>query len=86
MFLGQHQPGFPSSSIKVHSRLSASGSGASSIGSGTSSVGNKLGSSDWPDLGVTITSKPSSTQWSSSSTIDSTDSASKGMQLLLSDM
>ena len=60
MFLGQHQPGFPSSSIKVHSRTTGS-VGSSAVGSGGSqSVGSKLGSSDWPDLGVTITSK---SQW-----------------------
>lgn len=69
MFLGQHQPGFPSSSIKVYPR---SQSAESPI-----SVGSKLGSSDWPDLGVSITSKSSSGQWVTS-TAESADTSNKG--------
>ena len=67
-FLGQHQPGFPSSSIKVHTRSTGN--------AGTASVGSKLGSSEWPDLGVSITSsKPSASQWTPSTEI--TDTATK---------
>ena len=75
MFLGQHQPGFPSSSIKVHPRAPGSGSG----NGGTGSVGSKMGASDWPDLGVSITSKSSSTQWSNMSN-DVSTASSKGRQ------
>ena len=72
MFLGQHQPGFPSSSIKVHSR---------SLASATSqSVGSKLASSEWPDLGVTITSKSTLGQWLPATT-NTADAFKKGMPL-----
>ena len=77
MFLGQHQPGFPSSSIKVHPRSPASAP------SSQQSVGSKLASSEWPDLGVSITSKSAPSQWLPT-TSDSTDSsATKGMYSLI---
>ena len=81
MFLGQHQPGFPSSSIKVHSRSSPASSQQQQQ---TQSVGSKLASSEWPDLGVSITSKSSTPgQWLPATTdTASTDSTTtKGMLL-----
>jgi hypothetical protein len=80
MFLGQHQPGFPSSSIKVHPRSSPAASSTPS--SQQQTVGSKLASSEWPDLGVSITSKSSAPgQWLPTTT-DSTDSTTtKGMCL-----
>ena len=82
MFLGQHQPGFPSSSIKVHSRSSPASSQQQQ--QQTQSVGSKLASSEWPDLGVSITSKSSTPgQWLPATTdTASTDSTTtKGMLL-----
>ncbi len=80
MFLGQHQPGFPSSSIKVHPRSSPSASSTPS--SQQQTMGSKLASSEWPDLGVSITSKSSAPgQWLPTTT-DSTDSTrTKGICL-----
>lgn len=79
MFLGQHQPGFPSSSIKVHPRSSPAVA-SSTPSSQQQSVGSKLASAEWPDLGVSITSKSSAPgQWLPA-TSDSTESTSiKGM-------
>ena len=78
MFLGQHQPGFPSSSIKVHPRSPAAASAPSSQ---QQSVGSKLASSEWPDLGVSITSKSAPGQWLPATTDSTNSSTTKGMCL-----
>ena len=76
MFLGQHQPGFPSSSIKVHSRPPASAPPSSSQ---QPSVGSKLASSEWPDLGVSITSKSAPGQWLPPTTDAADSTTTKGI-------